>query len=300
MERAMRGFGKRGTTRVLVAGLVLVLAATACGSSSGGSDAATTGSNGSSTSCKVADLKLKTAGKLTVGTDSPAYPPWFEDDKPANGKGFESAVAYAIAGQLGFAQADVVWKKDPFDNVIKPGAKDFDFDVNQVSISPDRAKVVDFSTGYYDVNQAVAGFKDSAATKAKKVSDLKSLKLGAQIGTTSLDYIEKVIKPTHKPFVYNDNNAAKAALNAKQIDAVVLDLPTALYVTAAEIPNTVVIGQLPTTGTTPEQFGAVFQKGNSLKTCVDQALAALKSDGTLAKIKDQYLSTAVAPTLADG
>ena len=283
---------RRTWTRVVIVSLVAVVLTTACGSSSG-SDAAGSDSG----SCKVADLNLKKAGTLTVGTDSPAYPPWFEDDKPENGKGFESEVAYAVALQLGFAKTDVTWTKVPFDNVIKPGDKDFDFDINQVSISPDRAKAVDFSTGYFDVNQAVAGYKDSAAAKAKSLADLKGLKLGAQIGTTSLNYINDVIKPTTKPFVYNDNNAAKAALQAKQIDAIVLDLPTALYVTAAEIENTVVIGQLPTTGTTPE-LGLVFQKGNALKTCVDQALATLKSSGKLESIRKKYLADAVAPTLA--
>ena len=262
--------------------LLATLGTAACGSDSNGAQAGKAGSCGS-----ISDLRLVKAGTLTIGTDSPAYPPWFEDNTPTNGKGYESAVAYAIAKKLGFATSKVKWTTVPFDNAIKPGNKSFDFDVNQVSISADRAKVVDFSAGYYDVNQAVAGYKDSAAAAATKVSDLKKLKLGAQVGTTSLDYINNVIKPDTAPFVYNDNNAAKAALNAKQIDAIVLDLPTALYVTASEIKNTVVIGQLPTTGTRPEQFGAVFQKGNSLKTCVDRAQDGLKSDGTLASIRQK-------------
>jgi polar amino acid transport system substrate-binding protein len=278
--------------------VVLLLAAlgtAACASDSNDAQAGTPGSCGS-----TSDLHLVKAGTLTIGTDSPAYPPWYENNKPSNGKGYESAVAYAVAKQLGFAAGKVKWTTVPFDNAIKPGSKSFDFDINQVSISSDRAKVVDFSTGYYDVNQAVAGYKDSAAAAATKVSDLKKLKLGAQVGTTSLDYINNVIKPDTQPYVYNDNNAAKAALNAKQIDAIVLDLPTALYVTSSEIKNTVVIGQLPTTGTKPEQFGLVLQMGNSLKTCVDRALAALKSNGTIESIRQRYLADAVAPTLSDG
>jgi polar amino acid transport system substrate-binding protein len=275
--------------------LLAVLGTGACGSDSSGAQAGKAGACGS-----VSDLHLVKTGTLTIATDTPAYPPWFEDNKPANGKGFESAVASAVAKQLGFAKGKVKWTTEPFDNAIKPGDKNFDFDINEVSISADRAKVVSFSTGYYDVNQAVAGYKDSAASTATKVSDLKKLKLGAQVGTTSLDYINDVIKPDTAPFVYNDNNAAKAALNAKQIDAIVLDLPTALYVTSSEIKNTVVIGQLPTTGTKPEQFGLVLQKGNSLKTCVDKALATLKSNGTLDSIRQKYLADAVAPTLSDG
>lgn len=287
-----RNMKSRVLAGVLVAGLVV----TGCGESE--KDEAS--SSAKSGSCAVADLDLVKAGTLTIGTDSPAYPPWFEDDDPSNGKGFEGEVAYAVAEQLGFDAKDVTWATVAFDSAIKPGAKDFDFDINQFSISDERAEVVDFSDGYYEVNQAIAGYEDSAASSATTLSDLKGLKLGAQVGTTSLDYINDVIKPDAEPLVYNDNNAAKAALAAKQIDAIVLDLPTALYVTAAEIENTVVIGQLPTAGTTPEEFGLVFEKGSSLTSCVNDALAALKSDGKLDAIREKYLASAVAPEIAEG
>lgn len=285
---------RRPVLKVLAPVFALAVALTACGKSKNDTSSSSSGK----ADCSTSALHTLTKGKLTVGTDSPAYEPWFVDDKPSNGKGYESAVAYAVAKQLGFAKGDVTWTKVPFDNSYAPGAKTFDFDINQVSISPARAKVVDFSDGYYDVNQAVVAFKDSKAAGAKSVSDLKGLKFGAQVGTTSLDFINDVIKPGTKAFVYNDNNAAKAALQAKQVDAIVLDLPTAIYVSAAEIEGTEVLGQFPSTGSHPEQFGMVFQKGNSLRDCVNQALATLKSDGELAKIKAQYLSGAIAPEIS--
>ena len=287
---------RRPTIALAAPALALALVLAACGSST--NDDTKTTSKDTASSCAVKDLATVKAGTLTVGTDDPAYEPWFQDDKPANGKGYESAVAYAVAKQLGFAKGDVTWTKVPFNNAFAPGKKKFDFDINQVSISADRAKTVDFSDGYYDVNQAVVAYKDSKASGAKTVADLKGLKFGAQVGTTSLDFINDVIKPGTKPFVYNDNNAAKAALDAKQVDAIVLDLPTAIYVSAAEIEGTEVIGQFPSTGDKPEQFGMVFQKGSSLTSCVDQALAAITKSGELAQIKDEYLSDAIAPEIA--
>ena len=245
-----------------------------------------------SADCAKDKLTLVTAGKLTVGTDSPAYGPWFSDDKPANGKGFESAVAFAVAAKLGFAPADVTWNVVKFDSAFAPGKKNFDFDINQVSINAARAEAIDFSDGYYDANQSVVGFADSPVAAAKTVADLKTAKLGAQQGTTSYDFIKNVIKPDTEPLIYNDNNAAKAALNAKQIDAIVLDLPTAFYVSAVEIEGSAVIGQFPSTGDTPEQFGMVFEKGNKLRDCVNEALASMKADGTLAGIQQAELSDA--------
>ena len=275
------------------AGLLLL---SAC--SSGGSGGSSDGSSDQAASCDKADLATYKDGVLTVATDTPAFEPWFVDDDPANGKGFESAVAYAVAKQLGFDKADVTWTTEPFNSAYAPGKKKYDFDINQVSITPDRAKAVDFSDGYYDVNQAIVGFSDSKAAKAKTVEDLKGLKLGAQQGTTSYDFITNVIEPDQKPFVYNDNSAAKAALTAKQIDGIVLDLPTALYVSAAEIEGSKVIGQFPTTGDKPEQFGMVFEKGNPLRDCVNEALAALEEDGTLAEIQQKWLSDTVAPEIS--
>jgi polar amino acid transport system substrate-binding protein len=265
-----------------------------CGDSE--DDTSTEGGEGAgegAASCEVDQLTLVSDGELTVGTDSPAYPPWFQDDDPSNGEGFESAVAYAVAEELGFEAADVTWTTVPFNNAFAPGEKDFDFDINQVSIDEERDQAVDFSDGYYDVNQAIVGFEDSAAAGATTLDDLKGLKLGAQVGSTSLGFIEEVIQPDSEPFVYNDNNAAKAALDAQQVDAIVLDLPTAFYVSAAEIEGTAVIGQFPSTGDEPEQFGLVFEDGNPLRDCVNEALGRLVDSGRLDEIEQEWLSEVV-------
>ncbi|HMJ74952.1 MAG TPA: ABC transporter substrate-binding protein, partial [Iamia sp.] len=255
---------------------------------------------GEAGSCEKGDLDLVEDGTLTIGTDTPAFPPWFEDDDPTNGKGFEGAVASAVADGLGFADDEVSWTTVPFNNSFAPGEKDFDFDINQVSINPERAEAVDFSQGYYDVNQALVGLEDSPAVGAESIADLKDLKLGAQVGTTSLDFITDVIQPSSEPLVYNDNNAVKAALDADQVDGVVFDLPTALYVTAAEIEGSTVIGQFPSEGDEGEQFGLVFEKGNALRNCVDEVLATLEEDGTLAELQEEWLGGAVAPEIALG
>ena len=244
-----------------------------------------------SADCAKDKLSLKTAGTLTIGTDSPAYPPWFSDDDPTNGKGFESAVAFAVAETLGFTKEEVKWIKVPFNSSYATGKKDFDFDVNQVSITDERKQAVDFSDGYFDVNQAVVALKDSPAVSAKTVADLAKLKFGVQQGTTSLQFVNDVVKPSSEPFVYSTNNDAKAALAAKQIDAIVLDLPTAFYVSAAEIEGSVVVGQFPSQGG-GEQFGLLFEKGSPLTPCVNEALAVLKSSGKLAEIQTAELSTA--------
>jgi polar amino acid transport system substrate-binding protein len=248
-----------------------------------------------------ADCPTLTDGTLTVGTDTPAFPPWFVADDPANGQGFESAVAFAVADQLGYDAEHVSWVTVPFNNAFAPGPKDFDFDINQVSITEERDAAVDFSDGYYDVNQAVVAFTDSDAVGASTLADLQGLKLGAQVGTTSLDFITDEIQPTAEPFVYNDNAAAKAALEAHQIDAIVLDLPTAFYVSSAEIEGTAVIAQFPPTGDQPEQFGMVFEEGNPLRDCVNEALATLEDDGTLDQLEQQWLSDVVdAPVIPLG
>ncbi|MBK3634178.1 ABC transporter substrate-binding protein [Streptomyces asoensis] len=248
--------------------------------------------------CAKGKLATETAGKLTVATDEPAYEPWFKDGKPSNGKGFESAVAYAVAEQLGYDRSAVVWQSVPFNKAFAPGAKTFDFDINQVSISDERKKAVDFSSGYYDVRQAVIALKGTKAAKAKSVADLKGLKLGAQVGTTSLDYIDDVVKPTGQPAVYAKNDQAKSALKNGQVDAIVTDLPTAFYITAAEVTDAEIVGQFENQGGTPEQFGLVLDKGSALTSCVSAAVDALRADGTLAKIEQQWLSDAVdAPVL---
>ncbi|MEQ1785575.1 MAG: ABC transporter substrate-binding protein [Acidimicrobiales bacterium] len=280
----------------VVGGLVLA----GCGDTDDDATA-TTEPAGDAGGCAVDSLPLKADGTLTIGTDSPAFPPWFVDDDPTNGEGFESAVAYAVAEELGFEAADVTWTVAAFNNVIAPGAKDFDFDINQVSISDERDEAVDFSTGYYDVNQAIVGFADSAAAGATSIDDLKGLKLGAQVGTTSLDFITEVIAPDAEPFVYNDNSAAKAALDAQQVDAIVLDLPTAFFVSAVEIEGTAVIGQFPAADGETEQFGLVFEEGSALRDCVNEALARLEESGALDAIEQEWLSDVVdAPVIEAG
>ncbi|MFE5888558.1 ABC transporter substrate-binding protein [Streptomyces sp. NPDC056462] len=260
--------------------------------------AAGTPSGSAGNTCAKGELATKTSGKLTIATDEPAYEPWFKDDKPANGEGFESAVAYAVAEQLGYDKSAVVWQSVPFNKAFAPGEKTFDFNINQVSISDERKKAVDFSSGYYDVRQAVIALKGTKAAEAKSVADLKGLKLGAQVGTTSLGYIDDVVKPTRQAAAYAKNDQAKSALKNGQVDAVVVDLPTAFYITAAEVTDATIVGQFENQGGTPEQFGLVLDKGSALTACVSDAVDALREDGTLGKLEQQWLSDAVdAPVL---
>lgn len=244
-------------------------------------------------SCAVQDLDLFTPGKLTIATDSPAYEPWFVDDDPTNGKGFESALAYALADQMGFAPADVTWVKVPFNNSYKPGAKEFDFDINQISITPERAQAVDFSVGYYSAAQAVIALKGTAGADATTLAELKGLRLGAQTGTTSLTAIREVIQPEAEPLVFQDTNAAKKAMENDQVDAILVDLPNAFYITAVEIPKATIVGQLQPNLEEQEEFGLLFEKGNPLVECVDFYLDLMKSDGTLAALEKEWLSDTV-------
>jgi polar amino acid transport system substrate-binding protein len=244
--------------------------------------------------CSPESLQTLTPGSLTIGTDTPAYPPYFEDDDPSNGKGFESAVAYAVADELGFGNDQVTWVTVPFNKSYAPGDKDFDFDINQISITPKRAKAVDFSDGYYTVNQAVVALEDSPIANATTLTELREAKLGAQVGTTSLDFITEDIQPTQEPLVYNDTNDAKSALEAGQIDGIVVDLPTAYYVTAAEFDNAKIVGQFPAQDG-GEEFGLLMAKGSPLVTCVNQALTSLKDSGELQNIQDQWLVGKDAP-----
>ena len=235
-------------------------------------------------------------GVLTIATDNPAYSPWFDSNKPSNGKGFESAVAYAVAKQLGYAPSQVKWVTASFDSVIQPGKKNFDFDINQVSITDERKKAVDFSTGYYDVAQSIVSLKGSAIASAKTLAALKNAKFGAAVGTTSLTAVNNVIKPKNKASVYNTNDLAVAALSAKQIDGIVVDLPTAFYL-AATVKDAVLVGQLPNAGTA-EQFGLVLTKGSKLTAQVSAAVDALRKNGTLKALADKWLAnTGGAPVL---
>jgi polar amino acid transport system substrate-binding protein len=265
--------------------------AAAPASSSGASTASSTAqatSSASTAACSNASIQseMYAKGVLTVATDTPAYPPWFINNKPANGQGYESAVAFAVAKQLGFTPSQVNWVTEPFDSSYAPGPKKFDFDVNEISVTPERATAVSFSDSYYDVQQALVAIKGSPITTKHDAASLKAYVYGDQIGTTSLAFINSQIKPTSTPKVYNDLNAVKQALDTKQIAAFVTDMPTAQYITSSQIPNSVMVGQFPSTG---EHFGLLFAKGNPLVTCVNKAIATLKANGTIAQLQQKYL-----------
>lgn len=282
------GGGTGGSTAAVSSGT----AAATAGSTSASTASAVPGSSTpAGSSCSPASLKTKSAGRLTVATDSPAYPPWFVDNKPSNGKGFESAVAYAVAKQLGYSSSQVSWVTQTFDSAIAPTPKKFDFDINEFSITPARAKIVDFSSGYYDVAQAVVVLKGSKYAHATTIAALKGAKLAAQEGTTSYDAITNVIKPDRTPSEYPSNDLAVAALKNGQVDGLVVDLPTAFYVTSAQVQNSVIAGQLPTSGK-PEQFGLLLEKDSPITSCVTQAVDALRASGTLEALKTKWLTTA--------
>jgi polar amino acid transport system substrate-binding protein len=277
---------------ILVASLGLLLAA--CGSASGGSG--TTGSTAApgggttaaTTSCSSGGTQryLYQKGYLTVATDSPVYWPWFFNNKPTDTKGYESAVAYAIAKQMGFTPSQVRWAVEPFNSSYSPGPKKFDFDINEISYTAARAQQVTFSNSYYGVQQALVATKGSKITTAHTAAELKTYLYGDQIGTTSLTFITTQIKPTQQPHVYNSLNDVKSALDTHRIDGFVTDTPTAQYITSSQIPGTVMVAQFPSTG---EHYGLLFQKGDKLVTCVNSALSALTSNGTLARLQHTYL-----------
>jgi polar amino acid transport system substrate-binding protein len=256
-------------------------------------DEESSSSTSAADACEKEQLSLLTPGTLTVGTDSPAFEPWFSNNDPTTGQGFESAVAYAVAKELGFSADEVTWVTVPFNSSYKPGAKNFDFDINQISITPARAEVVDFSDGYYQAAQAVLALKGTPGAEATSLADLKGLRLGAQTGTTSLTAIRDVIAPDVDPQVFEDTNAAKQALQNDQVDAILADLPTAFFISAVEIPKSTIVGQFqPETGQ-QEEFGMLFEKGSDLVPCVNDALAALEEDGTLDELEQRWLSDAV-------
>ncbi|MFI9202678.1 ABC transporter substrate-binding protein [Streptomyces sp. NPDC053048] len=278
---------------------VLLLAAAGCAPQDDTDIARPTGGPAAAAhACAKGRLLTRAPGKLTVGTDKPAYAPWFQDDDPTSGKGFESAVAYAVADRLGYARSDVTWQTVPFNSSVAPGAKKFDFDINQISISDERRRAVDFSSGYYDVRQAVIALKDSPAAGARSMAGLRHARLGAQVGTTSLDVVNDVIKPDRKPSVFQKNDHAKTALKNGQVDAIVVDLPTAFYITSAEVPEARIVGQFDSTAGKAEQFGLVLDKGSRITGCVSDAVDSLRKDGTLARLEKKWLSEAAdAPVL---
>jgi polar amino acid transport system substrate-binding protein len=235
-------------------------------------------------------MKTKTAGTLTIGLDQPVFPPWFASNKtPLNGKGFESAIDVAIAKQLGYTPAQTQVARVTFDQAIQQPYR-FDLDLDEFSITKAREKVVDFSAPYYNVSQAVVTVKGSKAAGVTTLAGLKSLKLGVQVGTTAYTAVTGTIKPSQQPGVYNTNSDALQALNNGQVDALITDLPTAFYMTAAQLKGGLIVGQLPPSGGKQEQFGALLAKGSPLTACVSKAIDALHSDGTLAKIQDKWLA----------
>ncbi|RSM61832.1 amino acid ABC transporter substrate-binding protein [Actinoplanes sp. ATCC 53533] len=288
----------RNTLAALSSAAVLLTAIAGCAPADENSPSAGGSASATGLACAPGGLDTQAPGKLTIGTDNPAYEPWFSDNKPANGKGFESAVAYQVAERLGYPAANVVWTNVTFNNAIAPGPKTFDFDINQFSITPERRKAVDFSSPYYLVRQTVISTKGSKIAGAKTIAEFKGAKLGAQVGTTSYQAITELIKPDAKALVFNNNDDAKAALENGQVDGIVVDLPTAFYMTAAELENGVIVGQLPQVGV-PEQFGLVLDLDSPLTGCVSQAVDQLRQDGTLAVLAKQWLaSTGGAPELS--
>jgi polar amino acid transport system substrate-binding protein len=266
----------------------------ACGEDEESEPAAT--ATAEAAACEKGELELKKAGTLTVGTDKPAFPPYFEDDDPANGRGFESAVAYAIADQLGFAKSEVEWTVVPFNASYAPGPKDFDFDVNQISINDKRKRAVDFSEPYYKAPQAVVAAKGSSAAKATSLGDLADASIGVQLGTTSLDAVTEAIQPSEDPKVFDDSNAVVTALRQNQVDAVVIDLPTAFYLTAAQVPSATIVGQFEAPG--GDEWGALLEKDSPLTPCVSQAVSSLCDPGELDRITQRWMGGAAgAPEL---
>jgi polar amino acid transport system substrate-binding protein len=237
-------------------------------------------------SCAKSSLSLQHSGQLTVATDSPAYPPYFENNKPANGKGFESAVAYAIAHQLGFSPAQVKWTVEPFDDSYAPGPKSFDFDINEISITSARAKAVDFSTPYYTNPQAIVVGKGSKYAHVTSLAGLRGAKLGVQVGTTSLQAVNSVIHPTSQPQVFNTSNDVVTALREHLVDAIVVDLATGFDLVQTEIPHGSIAGQFNAPG--GDNWGVLLAKHSKLTLCVDQAISQIRSNGTLKAITARW------------
>jgi polar amino acid transport system substrate-binding protein len=292
------------TKVVALATAALALVAAGCGGSSS-SSGTTTAATGAGGSCAKANLDLRTPGTLTVGTDNPAFPPWYgggtpsgstwKINDPSTGKGYESAVAYAVAKQLGFARGDVKWVYVPFAKSFAPGSKSFDFDINQIAVTPARSKTVDFSASYYDVNQALVVNGGTKIASADSIAALKPYKLGAQVGTTSYQFITDTLKPSKQASAFPTNAGAVQALKNKQIDGLVVDLPTAFYVTAAQVPGSKILGQF--AGGGQQHFGLAFAKGSTLVSCVNKALDTLRSNGTLTRLQERWIAKAGAPIL---
>jgi polar amino acid transport system substrate-binding protein len=303
MLKTSRRVAKRHLAVVALATATLAITACAPTDEADTADDSAGSGSGSSESpaadeCTPDSMETVTPGTLTIATDDPAYEPWFVDNDPTNGEGYESAVAYAIAEQLGYTTDQVTWVTVPFNKVVQPGPKDFDFDVNQVSITEARRKAVDFSSGYYDVVQTVITNKGSAIDGASSIADLADAKLGAQVGTTSYTAITDEIQPSQDPAVFDTNDQAVQALKNGQIDGIVVDLPTAYFMTAVQLDDGKIVGQLPLPDGEPEQFGAVLGKSSPLTDCISGAVDALRDDGILDQINQEWLAQQGAPELS--
>ncbi|MBS1844142.1 MAG: amino acid ABC transporter substrate-binding protein [Actinobacteria bacterium] len=288
--------------------LALVLAVAGCGGSKSSSSSGSTEAGGSTEAseggdettnaaeCTPSTMETHKEGVLTVATDKPAYPPYFENDEPENGEGFESAVAYAIGKQLGYPKSKIEWTVESFDSSYAPGPKNFDFDVNEISITPTREKAVDFSMPYYSANQAVVALEGTEAAKARSLAELKDTKIGVQLNTTSLSAVNEEIEPSSKPEVFNSSGDVVTALKNGQVEAVVIDLPTALYLTAAQVENATIVGQFGKAE--GEEWGALLAKESPLTACLSGAIEALEKSGELEKITQRWMSQAAeAPEL---
>jgi polar amino acid transport system substrate-binding protein len=293
---------------VLVLGLALVAAgcggkkgsssssSSASESTTGGAAEAEGGATADAAACTPAKMETHSAETLTIATDKPAYPPYFENDEPENGEGFEGAVGYAIGEQLGYTKGQIKWTVEPFDSSYAPGPKNFDFDLNEISITPVREKAVDFSAPYYTAKQAVVALEGSEAAKAKTLADLKDTKFGVQINTTSLKAVEEFIEPSSKPEVFNSSGDVVTALKNGQVEAVVVDLPTALYLTEAQVENATIVGQFG--NAEGEEWGALLGHESPLTDCVTGAIEGLEESGELEKITQRWMSQAAnAPEL---
>jgi polar amino acid transport system substrate-binding protein len=283
-----------GTPRILALLLALTLIVAACGGDDGTQDDQgaddTAGDDAAAAGCEPDQLDTHQEGVLTVATGEPVFEPWMVDDDPTNQEGFESALVYELAGELGFGADDIEWVRTGFDEAIAPGDKPYDFNIQQYSITEERREVVEFSIGYYQVEQALVAAADSPVVEAESLEDLRDARLGAAIGTTSLNYVEDVIQPEAQAQVYNDNAAAKAAFDAGQVDGLVFDLPTAYYITAVEITDAEIVGVLPRVGEDPEELGLLFEQDSGLIDCVNEALQAMHDSGRIEELEEQWLA----------
>ncbi len=274
----------------MIGGVLAALALAACGTPQSTSSSTSSTTAASASTCVPSQLTLFHKGVLTVATDSPAYPPYFENNDPSNGKGFESAVAYAVAAKLGFTRSQVKWVVEHFDESYAPGPKNFDFDINEISITPQRAQEVDFSTPYYTNPQGIIVDNNSPYAHATSLSDLKSAKFGVQIGTTSLQAVTSEIKPTQQPDVFNNSNDVVSALKIGRVQAIVTDLATAFDLTSTELPHTTIAGQFNASG--GDNWGLLLSLHSRLTPCVDWAVSALRANGTLAQLSSRWIASA--------